>query len=72
VSAELLSLLADRYTFDSTPPFVDLGAYHVPYRDGASLRRVIQLCHVALNEAVERPGASTVTGADLVAAINAG
>lgn len=42
------------------------------YEDGASVRRVIQLCHVALHEAVERLSASRVAAVDVEAAVNAG
>lgn len=33
MTAALLRHLADEYTFDSTPGFADLGAYHVPFDD---------------------------------------
>ncbi len=33
MSRELLVHLADRYSFDASPSFIDLGTYHVPFDD---------------------------------------
>ena len=40
MSHSLLSHLADRYTFDGSPSFADLGAYHVPFDDLTNSARV--------------------------------
>jgi len=37
---ELLAHLGDRYTFDATPPYDDLGAYHVAFDDLTATERV--------------------------------
>lgn len=49
-----------------------LAALFTAYAAGASLRRVIQRCHVALTEAVERGGGGRLTATDVAAAANAG
>jgi len=36
----LLAHLGDRYTFDATPPYDDLGAYHVAFDDLTATERV--------------------------------
>ena len=44
MTRELLTRLADRYTFDGSPSFADLGAYHVPFDElvaGARVERTI-------------------------------
>lgn len=40
MSSALLSHLADRYTFDGSPGFLDLGAYHVPFDTMTGTTRV--------------------------------
>lgn len=42
------------------------------YAGGSSLREAVQLCHVALTEAVERSGATVVTAGDVDGALSAG
>lgn len=40
MSHSLLTHLADRYTFDGSPSFADLGAYHVPFDELTNTARV--------------------------------
>ena len=40
MTADLLLHLADRYTFDASPSFADLGAYHVPFDELVGGKRV--------------------------------